>query len=205
MDDSLKKKVADCKIFLVGCGGLGVEILKNLVLAGFKNLHIIDMDTIVTLFRLFFFFFFFFISLFFFRTFPISIDSFFSANAMWDSPKVLLRVNRLSRSVLRPTSLRITTMSRSPSSESRLSRCEKQEKMHVMFSRWKNKQTNNNKKQEFDLVLNALDNLDARRHMNRVCLAAKVPLIESGTAGYLGQVQVLFFPLNSKNLKFAQL
>lgn len=29
---------------------------------------------------------------------------------------------------------------------------------------------------------------DARRHVNRLCQAAGVPLIESGTAGYLGQV-----------------
>lgn len=42
--------------------------------------------------------------------------------------------------------------------------------------------------QTFDLVLNALDNVDARRHVNRLCLAAKVPLFDSGTTGYLGQV-----------------
>lgn len=30
---------------------------------------------------------------------------------------------------------------------------------------------------------------DARRHVNKMCMAANVPLVESGTAGYLGQVQ----------------
>lgn len=42
---------------------------------------------------------------------------------------------------------------------------------------------------QFDLVMGALDNLDARRHVNKLCCAAGVPLIESGTQGYLGQVQ----------------
>jgi len=32
---------------------------------------------------------------------------------------------------------------------------------------------------------------DARRHVNKMCMASKVPLVESGTAGYLGQVQPL--------------
>jgi ubiquitin-like 1-activating enzyme E1 B len=50
--------------------------------------------------------------------------------------------------------------------------------------------------------MNALDNLgrinlnfinksDARRHVNRLCIATERPLIESGTAGYHGQVQVI--------------
>ena len=43
--------------------------------------------------------------------------------------------------------------------------------------------------ERFAVVLNGLDNLEARRHVNRLCLAAGVPLVESGTAGYLGQAR----------------
>lgn len=39
--------------------------------------------------------------------------------------------------------------------------------------------------------MNALDNRAARNHVNRVCLAADVPLVESGTSGYYGQVEFI--------------
>lgn len=39
----------------------------------------------------------------------------------------------------------------------------------------------------FDIVLNALDNLEARQHVNKMCVATRVPLIDTGSAGYLGQ------------------
>lgn len=45
--------------------------------------------------------------------------------------------------------------------------------------------------QKFKMVLNALDNQAARNHVNRMCLNAKVPLIESGTSGYNGQVELI--------------
>lgn len=41
----------------------------------------------------------------------------------------------------------------------------------------------------FDIVLNALDNLEARKYVGRMCVAGGVKMVESGTAGYLGQVQ----------------
>ena len=35
--------------------------------------------------------------------------------------------------------------------------------------------------QKFDLIFNALDNIEARRHVNRVCIAVDKPLIDGGT------------------------
>ncbi|KAF5330850.1 hypothetical protein D9619_005611 [Psilocybe cf. subviscida] len=45
--DEVKNLLRDrAKILVIGAGGLGCEILANLALTGFKDIHVIDMDTI---------------------------------------------------------------------------------------------------------------------------------------------------------------
>jgi ubiquitin-like 1-activating enzyme E1 B len=46
--------------------------------------------------------------------------------------------------------------------------------------------------QKYDLVINALDNVQARQHVNRMCLLSSKPLIDSGSTGYNGQATLIF-------------
>lgn len=44
---------------------------------------------------------------------------------------------------------------------------------------------------QYDLVINALDNVQARQHVNRMCLLCSKPLIDSGSTGYNGQATLI--------------
>ncbi|KAK0634563.1 hypothetical protein B0T17DRAFT_482436 [Bombardia bombarda] len=133
------------RVLMVGAGGIGCELLKNLVLTGFGEVHIVDLDTIdlSNLNRQFLF-----------RHEHIKKSKALVAKeaAQQFNPNVKIVAHHAN---IKDAEFNIEWFSR------------------------------------FRIVFNALDNLEARRHVNKVCLAADVPLIESGTTGFNGQVQVI--------------
>jgi ubiquitin-like 1-activating enzyme E1 B len=145
LGETLMNKVINSRILVVGAGGIGCELLKNLVLTGFTNIETIDLDTIDT--------------------------SNLNRQFLFHKPDV----------------------GKSKSETASIS-CKKYNpnvNIKAYFANVKDTQFGPSYVQQFDIVMNALDNLSARRHVNRICLAAGVPLIESGTSGYMGQVQVI--------------
>eukprot|EP01038_Epipyxis_sp_PR26KG_P011518 gene11518-15431_t len=135
-------KIWHSKVLVIGAGGIGCEILKNLALAGFRYIELIDLDTIdvSNLNRQFLF-----------R--PEHVGQ----------PKAVVAAQ--------------ATKHFNPDIE-----------IIPYHSNIKDAQFNVDFYAKFDIILNALDNVDARRHVNRLCLASNMPLLDSGTTGYAGQV-----------------
>ncbi|KAJ2986992.1 hypothetical protein NUW58_g4754 [Xylaria curta] len=142
---SLNASIKQARILMVGAGGIGCELLKNLVLSGFGEIHIVDLDTIdlSNLNRQFLF-----------------------RHEHIKKPKA--EIAKEAAQSFNPN-VRIV----------------------AYHANIKDSQFNLEWFKAFRLVFNALDNLEARRHVNRMCLAADVSLIESGTTGFNGQVQVI--------------
>ncbi|KAK6495467.1 E1 ubiquitin-activating protein uba2 [Arthrobotrys musiformis] len=141
----LHRNIKQAKCLMVGAGGIGCELLKNLVLTGFGEIHIVDLDTIdlSNLNRQFLF-----------------------GRQHIKKPKAL---------VAKETAAKFNP----------------NVKLTAHHANIKDPNFNVEWFKSFTIVFNALDNLDARRHVNKMCLAADVPLIESGTTGFNGQVQVI--------------
>ncbi|THC98664.1 hypothetical protein EYZ11_001867 [Aspergillus tanneri] len=130
---------------LTGAGGIGCELLKNLLLSGFGEIHIIDLDT-------------------------IDLSNL--------NRQFLFRYEHIKKS-------------KALVAKEAAHKFQPKAKLNAYHANIKDSQFNVDWFATFDIVFNALDNLDARRHVNRMCLAADVPLIESGTTGFNGQVQVI--------------
>ncbi|XP_072763055.1 SUMO-activating enzyme subunit 2 [Anoplolepis gracilipes] len=141
----LRDAILRSKVLVVGAGGIGCEILKNLVMSGFADIEIIDLDTI--------------------DVSNLNRQFLFQKKHVGKSKASVARETALT---FNPDVKVIHYHDSITSSEFGLS----------FFKR-------------FSVVLNALDNRAARNHVNRMCLAADVPLIESGTAGYEGQVELI--------------
>jgi len=141
----LSQCVENSKILVVGAGGIGCELLKNLVLTGFKDIEVIDLDTI-----------------------DVS-----NLNRQFLFQK--RHVGKSKAQVARESALRFNPDASITARHD-----------NVMSSEY-----GVDYFKQFNVVLNALDNRAARNHVNRMCLAADVPLVESGTAGYLGQATVI--------------
>mmetsp|Transcript_2527 Transcript_2527/g.3653 ORF Transcript_2527/g.3653 Transcript_2527/m.3653 type:complete len:574 (+) Transcript_2527:79-1800(+) len=134
--------IEKAKVLVVGAGGVGCELLKNLVLTGFKNLEVIDLDT-------------------------IDLSNL--------NRQFLFRHEHIG-------------MSKSKVARESVLRFNPECKIISYHGNIKDQKFSASYFEKFDIVMNALDNLGARQHVNRLCLATKKPLIESGTQGYLGQV-----------------
>ncbi|CAM9706233.1 unnamed protein product [Choristocarpus tenellus] len=145
MGEDLFGKVQKAKVLVVGAGGIGCELLKNLVLSGFQDIEVVDLDTIdqSNLNRQFLF-----------RPHHVNQSKALMAR------EAVLKFNPMANVVAHHGNV-------------------KESRFGLLFIK------------KFDMVLNALDNVAARRHVNRLCLAESKPLIESGTTGYLGQVHVI--------------
>ncbi|PCH37086.1 hypothetical protein WOLCODRAFT_28912 [Wolfiporia cocos MD-104 SS10] len=139
----LYSRLPQTKLLLVGAGGIGCELLKNIVLTGFGHITLLDLDTI--------------------DLSNLNRQFLFKKKDVKQS-KALIAAR--TASAFNPN-VHITPIHGNI----------KEPQFDVTWFAG------------FDIVLNALDNLDARRHVNKMCMAANVPLVESGTAGYLGQVQ----------------
>ncbi|KAF8244541.1 ubiquitin-activating enzyme [Wilcoxina mikolae CBS 423.85] len=142
---SLHTRIKESRVLMVGAGGIGCELLKNLVLTGFGEIHLVDLDTI--------------------DLSNLNRQFLFGMQHLKKSKAVVAKdaAGKFNHSV----------------------------KLEAYHANIKDSQFTVKWFKGFDLVFNALDNLDARKHVNRMCLTADIPLIESGTTGYHGQVQII--------------
>lgn len=141
------KTFNDSKVLMVGAGGIGCELLKDLILMNIGEIHVLDLDTIdlSNLNRQFLF-----------RHKDIRESK--SKTAI----KAVEHFVHKSKLVAYHGSVLDKKM------------------FPLSFF------------QQFGVIYNALDNLEARFYVNRICMYLNIPLYESGTTGLKGQTQPIY-------------
>lgn len=134
-------------LLVVGAGGIGCELLKNLVMSGFKNITIVDLDTIEKSNLN--------------RQFLFSIDCVGKCKSEM-AKKTILEMRKDSE-------LNLTAL---------VGNIKDKTKFPEEFFK------------QFKLIFNALDNIDARTYVNKICIENSIPLVNSGTKGYFGTITV---------------
>jgi ubiquitin-activating enzyme E1 len=149
----MQERLANLKIFMVGAGAIGCELLKNFAMMGVACgeggvVYVTDMDIIEksNLNRQFLF-------------------------RPWDIQKHKSEVAIAAAKAMNPAFNGVGHQNRvGPDTESTY---------------------DDSFMEQLDIVVNALDNVDARLYMDRRCVYYKKPLLESGTLGTKGNVQVV--------------
>ncbi|KAI7512918.1 putative ubiquitin-like activating enzyme [Hortaea werneckii] len=167
----LTKRVKESRVLLVGAGGIGCEVLKNLVCCGFGSLPLAAQK-------------------------PPPTDTETEAKVQQEKkPEIVvidldtIDLSNLNRQFLfRKQHIKKPKAVVAKETASAFNPSVNIDAHHASVF---DSQYNVEFFESFDLVFNALDNLAARRHVNKMCLAADVPLIESGTTGFNGQVQTI--------------
>ncbi|TFF86938.1 MAG: hypothetical protein EU551_00010 [Promethearchaeota archaeon] len=135
--------INECAILIVGAGGTGCEIIKNLTLLGFGEIHIVDLDMI--------------------EISNLNRQFFFQDD---DVGKYKAEVAAEKAKILNPA---------------------------VKLSYY-NKKIQNISHDIFlscDYFISALDNIAARLYLNQKAVDLNKPLLDCGTEGFLGHVQVV--------------
>lgn len=147
LGQGVKEAMQEAKVLLVGAGGIGCELLKDLILMEIGEIHVLDLDTIdlSNLNRQFLF-----------RQKDIKQSKSLTA------VKAVGHFNLNSRLVAHHGNI-----------------MDAKTFPLKFFS-------------QFDIIYNALDNLEARLYVNRMALFTRIPLFESGTTGNKGQVQPIY-------------
>ena len=139
-------KVAASRVLVIGAGGIGTELIKNLVMGGFTGgIDVIDLDT-------------------------IDISNL--------NRQFLFRKHHVGKSKAE-IACQVARQFNPAAS------------LRAYQGNVIDEQFGPSFVSQFAVIFSALDNVKARRHVNRLALATGVPLIESGTMGFQGQVQLI--------------